>query len=101
MTHRLLQSLMVAPGWMWTGLWHTRGPRTQFTAAVTNLGTATKCRTRVELQDFRRSPKWSRVFTETNWTLEVRIGRGGARTRTSLTGHRILSPVRLPIPPLG
>ena len=28
-------------------------------------------------------------------------GRGGARTRTDLTVHGILSPVRLPIPPLG
>ena len=27
--------------------------------------------------------------------------RSGDRTRTSLTGHRILSPVRLPIPPSG
>ena len=29
------------------------------------------------------------------------IGRGGARTLTSITGHGILSPVRLPVPPLG
>ncbi len=28
-------------------------------------------------------------------------GRSGDRTRTSLTGHGILSPVRLPIPPFG
>ncbi len=28
-------------------------------------------------------------------------GRGGDRTRTRLTPHRILSPVRLPVPPLG
>jgi hypothetical protein len=28
-------------------------------------------------------------------------GRGGIRTRTPLTGNRILSPVRLPVPPLG
>jgi hypothetical protein len=27
--------------------------------------------------------------------------RGGARTRTSCYGHRILSPVRLPVSPLG
>lgn len=30
-----------------------------------------------------------------------KIGRGGARTRTSLSGHRILSPMRLPVSPLG
>ena len=28
-------------------------------------------------------------------------GRGGGRTRTRVTSHGILSPVRLPIPPLG
>jgi hypothetical protein len=33
--------------------------------------------------------------------LSKAIGRGGARTRTGLAPHRILSPVRLPIPPLG
>lgn len=32
---------------------------------------------------------------------EKKNSRGGARTRTSVTGHRILSPVRLPISPLG
>ena len=30
-----------------------------------------------------------------------RSSRGGVRTRTGVTPHRILSPVRLPIPPLG
>lgn len=30
-----------------------------------------------------------------------RSGRGGARTLTGVTSHGILSPVRLPIPPLG
>ena len=29
------------------------------------------------------------------------IGRGGVRTRTSLSRHRILSPMRLPVSPLG
>lgn len=28
-------------------------------------------------------------------------GQGGARTLTGVTSHRILNPVRLPIPPLG
>lgn len=33
--------------------------------------------------------------------MQFESGRGGDRTRTSLTGNGILSPVRLPIPPLG
>ncbi len=47
------------------------------------------------------SPQLLTLARDENTRRVVTNGRGETRTRTSLTGNGILSPVRLPIPPLG
>ena len=52
----------------------------------------------------RMTRLWSFSLTAVEWNSSVKrnnSGRGGIRTHTPLSRYRILSPVRLPVPPLG
>ena len=90
--------------------WLLRRAAAAANAARTRKAATAACRVRIDASKNRvirqnYSPEGGQTIPRrrgesSEETREV-CGRGGTRTRTRVTPHRILNPERLPIPPLG